>query len=360
MKTKLLIVLGGFEIGGAQNMVYELLRCIDRTVYEVDVLCYGKQLDNDLSNKIEQIQSVRYLGVKEKITPKIIVRVLNEISRYKPDVVHAHLGGTIFAVLWGILHHKPVVVTAHTKPEKAFSKAILPFLRIGLKAHIVKLVAVSRENQNLLTKYFNLESNKCEFVNNGINLGRYYKKEHEHFTFINVGRQDDNKNQAVIIRCFAKIHNEYPHVMLYLVGDGNRHNDLIYEVKDLELTDNIIFSGNVGNTEDYYAIADCYVQSSHREALPLTALEAMATGLPLVSTNVGGMKDIISNQNGFLIDDNNEEFLYTAMKAMVEMPQEKLTSMGNESLKKIDEYSSEKMAKRYEEIYSQRRQRNGR
>lgn len=76
----------------------------------------------------------------------------------------------------------------------------------------------------------------------------------------------------------------------------------------------VTMPGNVSNVEDYYALADVYVQASHREALPLTTLEAMAAGLPIISTDVGGMKDIFKD-NGILISDNDDTALLCAMKS---------------------------------------------
>lgn len=351
MKKKLLIVLTSFDMGGAQNMVYELLRCIDRNKFEVSVLCYGTRANNTLTEKLEEIQYVKYLNIVGKITPVALFKVLREITKNKPDVVHAHLGGTVFAVIWGLLHRKPIVVTAHTKPEKAFSKSILPFLKRGIKKNIVRLVAVSKENQLMLMQYFGLDTDKCAAVNNGINIDRYYRKAHETFTFINVGRQDENKNQAAIIRCFAKLYREKHPIKLYLVGDGDRHKMLIEEADKLGVKNCVVFTGNVGNTEDFYALSDCYVQASHREALPLTALEAMATGLPIISTDVGGMKDIVSDGNGYLVNDNDEDALYKAMKKILTASSEEQSAFGKASLKIVENYSAKRMAQCYEKMY---------
>lgn len=351
MKKNVLIILNGLGMGGAQNMIYEMLNFINRDVFDINVLCYGSRIDNLLTEKIEKIQNVKYLGLSGRITLFSFIKIVQEIDRIKPDIVHAHLGGIVFAVPWGLLRHKPVIVTAHTKPEKAFSKKIVPFLRNGIKKDIVQLVTVSKENQNLMVQYFNLNEHECAFINNGININRYYRKKHEQFTFINVGRQDENKNQIAILKSFARLYAEYSNIMLYLVGDGDEHQTLIDSAKSLNIYDHVIFTGNVGNTEDYYALSDCYVQSSHREALPLTVLEAMATGLPVISTDVGGMKDVVSNRNGFLIEDGDDEALFMTMKNIYEMPREECILLEEASLEIVGEYSAEQMTRKYEQLY---------
>ncbi len=353
-KKNILIVINGFEIGGAQNMVFEMLKCINRQEFEVNVLCYGACVRNSLTEKLDKIQKIKYLGITRKITPLTIIKVMREISKYKPDIVHAHLGGVVFAVLWGLLHHKPVIVTVHTKPEKAFPKRIIPYIEKGIYRNIVQLVAVSKENQHMITQYFGIRENKCVFINNGIDIRRYYRQAHEIFTFINVGRQDDNKNQISILRCFDRLHSENSLIKLYLVGDGERHKTLIQQAQELGLSDCVIFTGNVGNTEKYYAMSDCYVQASYREALPLTALEAMASKLPIIATDVGGMKDIVRDDNGFLVVAGDEEEMFLRMRDVLEMSEVQRESYGRVSYDLIQEYSAERMTQKYEQLYKKR------
>ncbi len=348
---KLLILINNFGMGGAQNMIYEQLKCIDRETFDVSVLCFAHRENDSLANKVEKIQSVKYLNLYGKPLPVMLFKIFREIDKIKPDIIHSHLGGNVFSVLWGLLHNKSVVVTAHTSPEKAFPKRLIPFLKLGIRKKNVRIVAVSKENRQLMKSFFNIGDDRCHYVNNGIDLERYYRKQHEKFTFINVGRQDENKNQIAIVKCFARLKKEIPNIMLYLVGDGDKHDMLIEETKRMELEDCVILTGNVANTEDYYAVSDCYVQSSHREAMPLTALEAMAAGLPLISTDVGGMKDIVSNENGYLIDDGDEEALYKSMKNMAIISSEKRDMLQKVSLDKIKQYSSKQMAGNYEQIY---------
>ena len=353
MKTDVLIIIIGFEIGGAQNMVYELIRCMDRNKFNLNVLCYGCRIENTLTEKIEKIQKIEYLGVKGKITPAVFLRVLKKIDSYKPDVIHSHLGGNLFAIPWGILHRKPVIVTSHTKPQVAFSN-VIPLLKAGIRFKAVTVVTVSEENQKLTREYFNLNSENCRYINNGINIDRFYKKEHNKFTFINVGRQDENKNQIAILRCFAELYKENPNILLYLLGEGSQQDTLRKEAENMGLKNAVIFTGNVGNTEDYYAVSDCYVQSSHREALPLTALEAMATGLPIISTDVGGMKDIVKESNGFLVTDGDEEMLLSKMREMLNMPSEKRGAYSKASYEIVKQYSAERMTEKYEQLYEER------
>lgn len=351
MKRRVLILLENFAIGGAQNMVYELLRCIDRERFNVGVLCYGQRIENDLTLKVEKIQNVKYLNHKGSINIKVVSKVIKAINSEKPDVVHAHLGAVPFAVLWKLIHRGSLIITAHTRPDKAFTPKILPLLRRMINGNNVVIIAVSKENQRLLANFFNTDEQRFPFINNGINLQRFYQRDHSDFTFINVGRQDENKNQISILNAYEILYKRNNNVRLILLGDGEKHLYLVDEVKKRGLDKVVSIPGNVGNTEDYYAISDCYVQSSHREALPLTALEAMATKLPIISTDIGGMRDIVSDKNGYLIKDNDDKGMLAAMQDVYNAPLDVKNGMSKASYEKVKEYSSEQMTKKYEQLY---------
>lgn len=352
MKTKILLLINQLGIGGAENMVYNLAKELTDIEADVSILCCGSKLNNALEAKAESVCKVTYLNLTGRVTLQSYLTVLREIKRQKPDVIHAHLGGVVFAAPLSILLKIPLVITAHTRPDVAFSKKIVPVLKFCMKYTNCKMVAVSKENLLPLKTYFGGCEQKYTYVNNGIDLSRFYKKQHEAFTFINVARQDENKNQIAILKAFAELYRRCKKIKLYLVGDGPCYKMLEQEISKYGLEKAVIMPGNVSNVEDYYALADVYVQASHREALPLTTLEAMAAGLPIISTDVGGMKDIVKD-NGILFPDNED---YALKKAMFELMKEKrsdIIRLGDASKKLVKDYSAFAMAKKYLDMYQE-------
>lgn len=352
MKIKILLLMNQLGIGGAENMVYNLAKKLIAMEADVQIVCCGSKLNNALESKIESVCNVTYLNLNGRVTFQSYWTVLRELKRQKPDVIHAHLGGVVFAAPLSILLKIPLVITAHTRPDVAFSKKIVPVLKFCMKFTNCKMVAVSKENLLPLKRYFGGCEQKYAYVNNGIDLNRFYRKQHEDFTFINVARQDENKNQIAILKAFTELYGENKKIKLYLVGDGPCHNMLQQEISKLGLDKVVTMPGNVSNVEGYYALADVYVQASHREALPLTTLEAMAAGLPIISTDVGGMKDIVKD-NGILIPDNDDNALLCAMKKLLECEDSEVELLEKSSRKIVQDYSSNEMAKKYGEIYSE-------
>lgn len=350
MKTRLVILLGGFAIGGAEHMAYELVKHINRDRYDVTVLCYRPKQNTALESQVEEVCQVLYLNETGAIKPKAILNVLNALRKLKPDVVHAHLGGVGFGSVWALLTGKRFIATAHTKPEKAFSSKIEKLVRLALKRGNTTLVGVSEENKILLKKYFGVADQLLRCVNNGVDLDRFHREAHNDFTLINVARQDENKNQAALLRCFAKLYKQDNTVKLLLLGDGPLHEELRQQAEALNVSEAVVFTGNISNTEDYYAVSDLYVQTSHREAMPLSVLEAMAAGLPIISTNVGGLKDVVQD-NGILVPDDDEEALHQAIMKIYSQSTEEAHRMGDASKRIVQAYSSEHMARAYEMIY---------
>ncbi len=351
MRKNLVVLIENLEMGGAQNMVLELVKNINPDKFSVTVLCSGRKRNSVVEERIEKICKVFYMNIAGHIKLSHMVKALKKIKSLKPDVMHAHLGGVTYALPYSLIYRKPLVVTAHTKPEKAFSKLNEKILRVALKTKHVKLVAVSEENLLLSKKYFGIGNDKCICINNGIDIDRFYKKEHEGFVFINVARQDKNKNQALLIRCLKKIHDENLKASLILAGDGPCHDELKELAKTLGISDFVEFTGVVPDTENYLARSDVFVLSSHREAMPLSVLEAMAAGLPIISTDVGGLKDVVK-ENGLLVNSKNEEAYYQAMKWLLNASSTEYEEMAAHSQRMVLDFSSVRMAEQYEEIFN--------
>lgn len=347
---KVLTLLNGLGMGGAEHMVYELVKNLDHKKVESPVFCYGSKAGTPLEVEMSLVTDLAFGDLKGHITPWHMVKALKKISGYDPDIIHAHMGGVTFGIPWCLLHKKPIVITVHTRPDVAFSKKNQKLIRKALQCGICYIVAVSEENYKYVKDYYKITEKQCGFVNNGIDIGRFYRKEHENFTYINVARQDENKNQSSIIRCFARIHETDPNTRLYLVGDGPLHGDLQRLVKYLNLEEAVVLPGLTDKPEDYYAVSDVYIQSSHREAMPLSVLEAMAAGLPIISTDVGGLRDVVKT-NGRLVQDRDEEALEDAMRWIKDMESDCRQLLAAESRTIATEYSSEKMATKYAEIY---------
>ena len=272
------------------------------------------------------------------------------LSKLKIDIIHAHQYG-IWAGYWSIFHNVPLLTTLHSSPHgsvKRLTEKIIFHLSLKLNRNL--LVGISQYNMELIKEYWHLDDKKVNFVNNGVFIG-FKQIPHETFTFINISRQDKNKNQSLILKAFSKLYYENisQSLKLFLIGDGDTHRLLIKEADNLGIKDLVVFTGYVSSAWEYLSISDIYISSSNREGLSLSVLEAMSLELPIIATDAGGVRDL-AKDNGILIPCNDEQALYLAMKKLKEDKELRIIK-GKKSLELVQDYSSQKMANNYCDIY---------
>lgn len=351
-KKRILFILGEFNTGGGERMVYELAQNIYADEFEIGILCTGNPVGSLLEKDVCSKFDVMFAGV-EHLRIKTLARVFSLISEFKPDIIHAHLGGVIFAVAYTAMHRKnKLIITAHTRPDKAFDKKIeMPIKWLAkYRKNNIRIVAVSKKNSEDMNKWLKC-NNVCTYINNGIDVTKFKNRtNHKLFTYINVASQNENKNQMAILLAFKRLKKECLDIKLILVGNGPKHRELVEFCEKNGLSNEVEFTGIVNDVYNFTAVSDVFVQASYREALPLSIIEAMASGLGIVATDVGGLRDVVED-NAILIEPGNIEELYRAMKKFYDFNLNELEYCKNRSVELSTKFSSSKMGCEYMKLY---------
>jgi glycosyltransferase involved in cell wall biosynthesis len=366
-------------MGGAQHVVYELVKNIDAKKYTITIICIDGRVHSLLEEEILKEASKKNFSVfflKDHFLKKvdthlvlfnkiinrirqivvdltIIPELVQKLNNINSDLIHTHQHGML-AAYWAIPRHIPLITTVHTNPNAAFFREIERFIfKLAIFLKRITVVAISQYNHDSIKSYWHLDDSVARYVNNGIAIDDFYTRSHEIFSFINTSRHDINKNQALIIRAFARLHFENIRIpmKLYLIGDGDTHDTLRCLAVDLKIADYTEFTGYIVSPKDYLAISDVYISSSHREGLSLSVLEAMASRLPIIATDVGGVRDL-AQENGILIADDDEEGLYSAMKKLRDTIELRRTKAEN-SYKMVQAFSAKKMTEEYSALYDE-------
>ncbi|MCK5696531.1 MAG: glycosyltransferase, partial [Gammaproteobacteria bacterium] len=137
----------------------------------------------------------------------------------------------------------------------------------------------------------------------------------DQYVFANVGRLHPDKDQKTLINAFATVAQQLPHAILMIMGKGRLEAELKQQVKQLKLTEQVIFTGNVVNAVNYYRAFDNFILSSDYEPFGMVLLEAIMADVPVISTNVGGAKEIITDQQ-WLFDVGDDHALSQLMLKM--------------------------------------------
>ena len=254
--NKLAIISPELTIGGAETMAVRLAASIDKDKYKVLFICLGEDKGTALDIKLKEEKiDIIYLGKTKSKSVKSILRLYRILSKFKPDIIHSHIAGTLYAIPWVLMHNRVCVHTVHTKPNCEFSGKTYKVIRYLIKHNKMIICAVSQENRQLALEYYKCNEKNIRYVNNPVDISSYYNNilGDGKIRIINVSRQDENKNQILILKALPELIKNFPNVLVILVGDGNQHNNLVEYVEKHNLSEYVIFTGQIPNVQDYLA-----------------------------------------------------------------------------------------------------------
>lgn len=262
------------------------------------------------------------IDIKSRLFKKKLFSLYKRIEeeRGKPDIIHIH--SAILAGYGGVCLGKkydiPVVITEHSSA----------FLQHKFKKDNIKLIRYSFDNSDCLVAVSNglkenmlryISNTKVEVIPNIIDVNKFnilnYEKHNGRFTFITVCYLNNNKGLDTLLNAFSQAYKGNPKVELVICGDGNEKKKLINLTNKLGIQQQVKFLGAVTREEVNVEMnkANCFVLPSRFETFGVVLIEALACGLPVISTKTCGPKDIVNDSNGILVDIDNVTQLANAM-----------------------------------------------
>ncbi|MGG5310001.1 MULTISPECIES: glycosyltransferase family 4 protein [Enterococcus] len=191
-----------------------------------------------------------------------------------------------------------------------------------------------------------------KFHNASGNLREKYMISKETKIICSIGELNKNKNHITVIESLARIKAEVDKNFIYFIcGEGAQRRNIEEKVKELDLKDNVILLGYSNEVPKILADADLFVFPSYREGLPVSVMEAMSAGVPVVASNIRGNRDLIENKvNGELFDLKNKEQLDDILKSFFNnsLPVKEYVS---NSYMKIQDFETNKVLIQMSDIY---------
>jgi glycosyltransferase involved in cell wall biosynthesis len=162
------------------------------------------------------------------------------------------------------------------------------------------------------------------------------------------------KGHEVTFRSVKTVVETIPNARFLIVGDGPRQSELERMVRDLGISEYVIFAGFVDNIPEIYSFSDAAVLSSWSEGLPQSLLQAMASGVPVIATRVGGVPEIVINEEtGILVDAGDHEALAEGIVRILRDSTEAVRFTENAKKLVSEEHSLTHMIDRIEELYKE-------
>ena len=351
---KILQVIPNLGMGGAENMCETLSGELALLHHEVTVISLYSHRTAISDRLIDSGVPVVFLDKKKGLDLSCVMRLRKYILQNKPDVIHTHLYALKYVALATAGTSTRIVHTIHTRAEKESKKADRRFNGFLYRHKKAVPVALSGEIQKTVMNEYHLPAMDIPVVFNGVRLGKCVVKDvctaHTPFVFVCVARFSAVKAHDRLLRAFKTLSDETDGVELWLIGDGELRNPIESQIDSLQLGDKVKLLGVQTDVFRYLTKADCFVLSSDYEGIPMTIIEAMGTGLPVVSTNVGGIPELITDGREGILCACDENELYAAMKRMF-ADGEFRANCGKNALVKASRFSSEEMCRSYLELY---------
>ena len=280
----------------------------------------------------------------------------------KPDLIHVHILTRLGVIAWiqKILHRTPYIITEHWSrylPGNDFS-GFLRKTACKLVVRNAKTVTTVTENLATAMKNHGLKNDNYVVLPNVVNLDMFHINSQctdatSHVpTIIHISCfEDKSKNISGLLESLKIIDDKGIDFQCKLIGEGMDLDLMKEKAKNLQLINKVSFTGLLQGQAlaDELSSGDFLVLSSNYENMPVVILEALASGLPVVSTNVGGIKEMIDDTKGILVEPRNKEALAEAMIKMIESHKDYDANYLRNSV--IEKYGYESVGRFLDSIY---------
>ena len=324
-KINLLFIMPWMITGGADLFNLNLVKGLDKDKFTVTIITTEPNKNvlrqefekyatvYDLTSFLDQkywLAFINYIIKKENIN-----LILNSNSKF---------GYAILPYIKSTYVEIPIIDYVHME-EWYNRNGGYPRYSAMYKSVIDKTLVCNENSRKILINYFGKSEDEVETVYIGVDenkfnpekynkqkiLQKYLRKDEKKKILSYICRISEQKRPMLLLQIIAKLKQKRQDFKVLVVGDGNLLGKMKEKAKELNIYDDIVFIGALSNTSEIYAISDLTINCSLKEGLALTSYESLSMGVPVVSSDVGGQKELITSEVGKTIEViQNEEDIY--------------------------------------------------
>jgi len=361
---KILHVISSAGLYGAENVLLDLSDLLKKNGHNPSLICLKNMSKPDpqvhFEAKARGLEST-IISCQSRFDLKALGRIKDLLRQEAIEIVHTHgYKSDFYGLIASKMAKVPVVTTlhgwtGHNKMVRFYEK--LDLWMVKKMNHIVSASPAIVEH----LKISGLDG-KASFVPNAVDTEKFAPDKGKRdlrnefnlgdaLVVGTVGRLSIEKGHIYLVKAFKEIRSAIPSIKLLIVGKGNLRQDLENEAKKLGIEKDVVFAGPQKDIPSAYGSMDIFVLPSLTEGLPLVLLEAMAMGLPVVATKVGGVPYVIDGKEGILVPPGNIEELKDAIISMARDANLRRSS-GEEGRRKVlSVFSLEVFYQKYINVY---------
>jgi sugar transferase (PEP-CTERM/EpsH1 system associated) len=357
-------VVHSFGVGGLENGVVNLVNDSTRGMRHVIVCMTG---DRSFQRRLRPGVGVLTIGKRPGHDVGALVRLIRCLRRMRPQIVHSRNWGAIDAVVAARLARVPTVLhgehgreisdpDGHNVRRNRVRRLLAPF--------VTRFITVSDDLRRWLVQEVGVPAGKVVTICNGVDTERFSPRDRigaraavglplERSLIGTVGRLDPVKDQVGLVRAFVRVRTQKERAVLVITGDGPCRGELAELITELGLGDRALLLRERNDIPTVLAALDLFVLPSIAEGISNTLLEAMATGLPIVATRVGGNPELVEDgASGTLVPRRDVQALASGMARYLN--DEGLRRLhGQEARRRaVEHFSLDRMRAGYARLYS--------
>lgn len=360
------------QIGGAELQIFLLSKFLNKEKFEPILACSNySSLDKWCENFQKENFRIIRMNVKHKHDPRHYFQLRKILREEKINILHLHIWNPAscrYAFGAAKSLKIPVITTEHD-PFKL--SALKDFFKRKALHEVKKIITVSKNNAKILKEIYPEYRDKIAVIHNGIDI-TWWQSQLLRFTeedrreikeekflarentliITSIAELHERKGLKYLIEAVGELVAKYPNIKLVIIGEGSERNNLENLIGKLKLENHVVLLGRQKEIPKLLKSSDIFVLPSRREAFGLVNAEAMITGLPIVASNVGGISEIVEDdESGILVEPENSRELAKALRKLIssESLRENMAKVGQKIV--AENFSAKVMAEKYEKIY---------
>ena len=318
------------QMGGSEKVALDIASHLDAQRFEPSVCALD--LDGDLSGELDKSHIPHHVLHRKGLEPGVFGRIYRLMKDRRVDIVHTHhFTQLLFAALPARLAGARIIHTEHE--FFSYTQRAAPRSLIRLLVRLCdNMTVVGPEVADYFVQTIGIPRDRLTIVPNGVDVGAFeYDREAARrelglecgdVVIGTIGRLEPEKDQATLLDMFRQVRTTHPKARMVIVGDGSLAADLKTHAARIGVGGAALFLGYRRDVAKLLAAMDIFVLTSIREGLPISLIEAMAARRPVVSSDIGSVRDLVQDSiNGLVVAARDTAAFTAAVERLIQSPE---------------------------------------